>query len=112
MPSIMSRIDWLCEEIKKEAAASEPSCQSCGKPIASIFDFYRCWDCKMGLCEICAPSHFGSQHQPHPVIVPQIREALASTMALAATVKDLTVDQQAAMYRAGIVLDRLPKPRD
>ena len=41
---------------------SEVKCAHCGKKIHHLSAF-RCFDCKATLCEYCAPSHFGPQHQ-------------------------------------------------
>lgn len=38
---------------------------------------YRCFDCKVWLCEDCTRSHFGNQHEPHPMHLHQWEEKLS-----------------------------------
>ena len=41
-----------------------------------FWDLFRCFDCKGWLCAICMPGHFGNQHEPHPLHLPQWQEKL------------------------------------
>lgn len=54
--------DWnLAVHVHQYAISHETKCMHCQKPMR-WHDAYRCFDCKSSLCEICAPIHFGPNH--------------------------------------------------
>lgn len=45
--------------------ASAVKCFNCGTVIERGGDWYRCFDCKVHLCERCVTKHFGDKYAPH-----------------------------------------------
>lgn len=74
-------------------AITLPNCAECQRPIPSVSAFYRCWECKLPLCEEHPLSHFGPRHQPHPALLRELRAVL---------------DAHSDDPRVAALLDRMP----
>jgi hypothetical protein len=108
----LQRIKWRADELSRsiETELAGHKCLTCAKHETEVGELYRCWDCKMLLCEGCVKHHFGTQHQPHPRTRTQLRNALGNLLDAykAKCGRELKDDEALLVFRAEEVLQNLP----